>query len=71
MRIDNYTRFLLTIITLCLLYVCLKDIAGIPKVNAEGPMEVVLVDHSGTDLASVSYDPTHKQLISGRICRTA
>lgn len=65
MRIDNYTRFLLTVITLCLLYICMKDSVRIPKVHADSPLEVVLVDHGGQDLSSISYDPTTKHLISG------
>ena len=58
MRIDNYTRFLLTTITLCLLYVCAKDFARIPKVHADSPMQVVLVGKSG--------EPPDNEILSPR-----
>jgi hypothetical protein len=51
MKIDGYTKFLLTIITLCLLYLCLNDLIRIPRVNADSPISVVLVDGDGTPIA--------------------
>jgi hypothetical protein len=65
MRIDNYIKFLLTVITICLVYLCLRDIAWIPKVHADGPVEVVLVDRSGKTLSSTPYDPVTKQAVGG------
>ena len=47
MKIDTYTKFLLTVITLCLLYMSVRDILAVPKVSADGPVRVVLVDDSG------------------------
>jgi hypothetical protein len=44
MRIDNYTKFLLTVICFCLVYLCLKDLLVVPKVHADEPARVVLVD---------------------------
>jgi hypothetical protein len=50
MRIDLYTKFLLTIISLCLVYLCLKDLK-IPKVHAEEPLHVILVDSADRPIA--------------------
>jgi hypothetical protein len=47
MKIDAYTKFLLTVITLCLLYFCGRDFLAVPKVHADGPVRVVLVDGHG------------------------
>jgi hypothetical protein len=44
MKVDNYTRFLLTAICFCLVYLCLKDLLIIPTVHADAPVRVVLVD---------------------------
>ena len=50
MRIDNYTRFILTVIALCLLYLCGRDAIIAPKVHADSPIEVLLVDGRGHSL---------------------
>jgi hypothetical protein len=42
--IDKYTKFLLTVICFCLVYLCVRDFLAVPKVNADAPMRVVLVD---------------------------
>jgi len=47
MRIDSYTKILLAIITLCLVYLCVRDLTRIPQVHAESPVQVVLVDSGG------------------------
>ena len=47
MKIDVYTKLLLTVITLCLLYLCVRDILAVPKVSADSPVRVVLVDDTG------------------------
>ena len=65
MRIDNYTRFLLTIIALCLLYLCAKDAIQLPRVHADGPVEVILVDRMGNTLSSTPYDPVTKKMVGG------
>ena len=52
MKIDNYTRFLLTTIALCLLYLCGRDVVTAPKVHADAPLEVVLVDGHGYALCN-------------------
>jgi hypothetical protein len=52
MKIDNYTKFLLTVITMCLLYLCLRDLIAIPKVHADEPIHVVLVDSSDLPVAA-------------------
>lgn len=44
MRIDNYTKFLLTVICLCLVYLSLKDFWPKPKIYESEPIRVVLVD---------------------------
>lgn len=44
MKIDTYTRFLLTIITLCLVYLSLRDLIQTPRVHADEPLRVLLVD---------------------------
>ena len=46
MKIDAYTRFLLTVIALCLVYLSLKDLVRVPKVSADAPVRVLLVDES-------------------------
>lgn len=47
MKIDAYVKFLLTVITLCLVYLCLRDVPLLRKVHAQEPTEVVLVDKHG------------------------
>jgi hypothetical protein len=51
MKIDAYTKFLLTVIALCLLYLCGRDAIMAPKVHADAPLEVILVDGRGHALA--------------------
>ncbi len=57
MRIDNYARFLMTVITLCLVYLCLRDLTKSPKVQAQydQPVHVILVDRNGR---SITDDPS-------------
>ena len=57
MRIDNYTRFLLTVIAICLIYLCLRDLIQIPKVHADEPVRVVLVDDLGGAIGGPSGIP--------------
>ncbi|HEV2383510.1 MAG TPA: hypothetical protein VG206_27415 [Terriglobia bacterium] len=54
MQIDKYTKFLLTVIACCLVYLCLKDAIAIPKVHAEGPMKVLLVDSIGRPVSDTA-----------------
>ena len=35
MRIDNYTKFLLTVICFCLVCLCVRDLLAVPKVHAD------------------------------------
>jgi len=44
MEIDRYTKTVLTVICLCLVYLCLKSAFTIPKVHADAPLREVLVD---------------------------
>jgi hypothetical protein len=44
MKIDTYTKFLLTVIALCLVYLSLKDLIRVPKASADAPARVLLVD---------------------------
>ena len=46
MKIDLYTKFLLTVICLCLIYLCVRDLISVSKVHADEPVRVVLVDGS-------------------------
>lgn len=51
MRVDNYTRAVLTVIALCLVYLCVREAA--PRVSAQdAPTRVVItgvaLDQSGT-----------------------
>jgi hypothetical protein len=49
MKIDNYVKSLLTVIALCLLYLCLRDLTRPPqRVSAAGPISVQSVDWSST-----------------------
>ena len=52
MKIDAYTRFLLTVIALCLVYLCVRDIRRVPKVQAVSPVRVVLVDNDNFSILS-------------------
>ncbi len=54
MKIDNYTRFLLTIIALCLVCLSLKDLIQVPKVEAQSPTRVILVDDTQRPVAQGS-----------------
>ena len=40
-KIDGYTRFILTVIALCLVWICVRDIPVIPKAYAEPADNVV------------------------------
>jgi hypothetical protein len=51
MRIDKYTKFLLTVICLCLVYLCLRDSLVVPKAHADAPVRVVLVDGNDRPIA--------------------
>lgn len=50
MRIDSYTKFLLTIIALCLLYLSARNLIRVPQVRADSPVPVVLVDSLGNPI---------------------
>lgn len=63
MQIDNYTRFLLTIICLCLVYFCLKDLS-IPKVHADEPVRVILVSDQNHPIGYGSYFPLEVEVQS-------
>lgn len=54
MKIDSYTKFLLTVITACLMYLCAKDLIAIPRVQAESPARVMLVDENNTAIAGTN-----------------
>jgi hypothetical protein len=51
MKIDTYTRFLLTVIAICLVYLCVNDFLRVPKVQADSPMHVMLVDGNDDAIA--------------------
>ena len=51
MRIDNYTKFLLTVICFCLVCLCVRDLLAVPKVHADSPIRVILVDGSNQAIA--------------------
>jgi len=62
MKVDSYTKTVLTVICLCLVYLCLKSAFTIPKVHADAPLRVVLVDGSDrplTDFGSTVTVPVH------------
>lgn len=46
MRVDGYTKAILTIIALCLVWMCIRGTAVTP-LSAQGPQEVVLVGVRG------------------------
>jgi hypothetical protein len=54
MKIDAYTKFLLTVITLCLIYLSVRDIIQIPKVHADAPVRVLLVDDNDRPVVGVN-----------------
>jgi hypothetical protein len=56
MRIDSYTRFLLTIIAICLVYLCAKDFVSAPRVHADEPVRVILVDGENSPLVKRSLN---------------
>ena len=51
MRIDAYTKLLLTIICMCLVYLCLRDFLKVPRVHADAPIRVILVDGGNRAIA--------------------
>lgn len=51
MKVDRYTKFLLTVICVCLVYLCLRDLLSAAKVRADEPVRVVLVDGSDHPVA--------------------
>ena len=58
MKIDSYAKFLLTVIALCLMYLCLRDLAKPHQhVNAEGPITIRSVDWSPTWGRGISNGP--------------
>jgi hypothetical protein len=54
MKIDAYTKFLLTVITLCLLYLCANNLFRVPKVQADAPVRVLLVDADNIPVVGVN-----------------
>ena len=44
MKIDSYTKFLLTVVTICLVYLSMKSFLAAPTVKADAPIRVILVD---------------------------
>jgi len=46
MKIDRYTKALLSVIALCLIYLCSRDLTRPPKAQADSPVRVMLVDES-------------------------
>jgi hypothetical protein len=54
MTLNRYTQFLLTVIALCLVFLCAKDFVSPPKAQAqsEGPVHVVLVDEYNRPISS-------------------
>jgi hypothetical protein len=59
MKIDNYTRFLLTVIAICLVYLSLRDLIQLPKVHADEPVRVILVDNTNNPIANSSTVYVH------------
>ena len=58
MKIDTYTKFVLTIIAICLAWICLKDIAVFPALYADEEPDVVDVRIVGLQRTSWdSWDP--------------
>lgn len=51
MKIDTYTKFLLTVITLCLIYLCAKESFRVPVVRADAPVRIILVDGENNPIA--------------------
>ena len=40
-KVDTYTRFILTIIAVCLVWICIRDVNMIPKAYASSADEIV------------------------------
>jgi hypothetical protein len=58
MKIDAYTKFVLTIIAVCLVWICLKDFAVFPALYAAEEQDVVNVKIVGFQRTSwESWDP--------------
>lgn len=53
MATDRYIRIVLTVIAVCLVYLCLRDGAPLVQAQAQRPLEVVLV---GVDRARYRFD---------------
>ncbi|MFQ6038073.1 MAG: hypothetical protein ACE5LV_05585 [Candidatus Aminicenantales bacterium] len=48
---DRYTKAVLTIIAVCLVWICLRDVRLFPRAFAQGPVEVVDVRLRGIEWA--------------------
>jgi len=58
MKIDAYTKFVLTVVAVCLVWICLKDIALFPALYAAEEKDVVDVRIVGFQRTSWdSWDP--------------
>jgi hypothetical protein len=57
MKVDAYMKTMLTAITVCLLYLCLRDFVHLPTANADTDqiVRVVLVDATGTPIVSPDF----------------
>jgi hypothetical protein len=51
MRTDKYTKFILTVICFCLVYLSLMNLLTVPKVRADAPIRVILVDGNDRPIA--------------------
>lgn len=68
MRADTYTKFILTIIALCLMWICVRDVISIPPTQAassSAPAQEVVItgvkiplrDGSGAQVTDINGKP--------------
>jgi hypothetical protein len=57
MQVDNYTKFILTVIALCLVWICLKDVRLFPMLYGSTP-DIIDVRIKGIErMSGQNWDP--------------
>ncbi len=54
MQSDRYLRVVLTVIAVCLVWICLRDVAVVKPAYAAGTMDVNIASIGGREIISIS-----------------